>query len=396
MRDETRSRKQLIGELESLREELARLRDIDLAAARLKCAEHLASGLAHNFNNILTPILGYAQLGISNYPDDRNLTKYLDEISKAADRAAHLTNLLLAFSGRQVRQPRIVDLNALILDMTPTLLGVTGDNIELKVVVDRDLCAVEIDPKQFRQVMVNLVTNSAEAISHGESKITIETDSHQTDYVRVSVIDTGNGISDDAKDHIFEPFYTTRPRWEKVGMGLSVCYGILSQNSGRIEFESEFGKGARFDVYLPRSDQEIDEMEDDAGHRPSRIDGETVLVVEEDTGIMDLAVRALREHGYAVLMASNFAEALNLVQDHDSGNADYLLTSVVKPHANARDLDEAVRRVSPETRIVHVIGDDGFGENLFSKRFNPVLMLDKLKRGRAHKHGNKTAFDSID
>jgi two-component system, cell cycle sensor histidine kinase and response regulator CckA len=233
---------------------------------KMESVGRLAGGIAHDFNNVLTAIIGYSQLAMLEASAESNLSNHVQEIQKAAERAANLTSQLLAFSRRQVIEPKVINLNDLILDLDRLVRRLIGENIELVTLPSSDLGAVKVDPNQMEQVLVNLVVNARDAMPTG-GKLVIETRNAILDaryaqqhagavpgqYALLSVTDRGVGMSEEVKAHLFEPFFTTKEVGKGTGLGLATCYGIIKQNGGQIEVQSEPGQGTNVKIYLPCS-----------------------------------------------------------------------------------------------------------------------------------------------
>ncbi|MGH2542269.1 MAG: ATP-binding protein, partial [Ardenticatenaceae bacterium] len=340
-------------------EELRHAQEQLVHAQKMECVGRLAGGVAHDFNNLLTPIMGYAQLAImalSSSGNDKMRTNLI-EIQKAAERASNLTRQLLAFSRRQINEPKVFGLNTMIVDMDKMLRRLIGEDIELATLPQPDLGMVEIDPGQMEQVLMNLVVNARDAMPTG-GKITIETanvtldaeyarrtpDVTPGEYVALTVSDTGTGMTEEVKAKIFEPFFTTKEDGKGTGLGLATCYGIAKQNGGHIAAYSELGHGTTFKVYLPRIEGEANAsapVRNDAGEMPRGT--ETVLLVEDEQAVRELGARVLQEQGYAVIEASNGVEALQFVEEHPELQIDLLLTDVVMPQMGGRELSERLR-----------------------------------------------------
>ena len=288
----------------------------------------------------------------------------LAEILRASERAKVLTNQLLAFSRKQVVRPTRVDLNATIRDLSRMLARVIGENIELDLQLDV-VPPVIADVGQIEQVVMNLAVNARDAMPFG-GRLTIRTARAAMDasaarargldpgeYAALVVSDTGSGMTADVRHRIFEPFFTTKEVGKGTGLGLSTVYGIVKQSSGHIEVSSEPGKGTTFRVHLPRG---VGKLAEAAPERPSPTHGvETVLLVEDEPMVLDLASRVLRSHGYRVLVASNATEALQVAREH-AGKVDLLLTDVVMPGLPGPELAARLETVTPGLRVLYVSG----------------------------------------
>jgi PAS domain S-box-containing protein len=349
--------------------ERKRLEEQLMQSQKMEAVGQLAGGVAHDFNNILTAIVGYTDLLASEYePGDRHLED-LEEIRKAARRAAALTRQLLAFSRKQALEPRVIDLNSIVQNLEKMLRSLISENIELRAHLAGDLASTRADPNQVEQIVMNLAINARDAMPDGGT-LTIETANATLDeayaaqhvsvipgdYVMLAVTDIGCGMDEETQSRIFEPFFTTKPVGRGTGLGLSTVYGIVKQSSGNIWLYSEVGKGSTFKVYLPVVPDELEEAatsQSSTAARPGR--GETVLLVEDDEQLRRLAHRALAVHGYTILEADRGATALDISRLH-KGRIDLLLTDLVIPDTNGRKLAEAVRASRPGLRVLFMSG----------------------------------------
>jgi PAS domain S-box-containing protein len=335
-------------------------------AQKMEAVGQLAGGIAHDFNNILTAILGYSDLILARSPKKDGARHYVEEIRKGGERAAALTRQLLAFSRRAATQPRTVDLNAALRDLGPMISRLVGENIAIALELSQEPAPVRIDPSQLEQVIVNLVVNARDAMPQGGS-IRIRTEeidgstvedgpregeSVPAAYQRLSVADTGSGIPADVRQHIFEPFYTTKDPGQGTGLGLATVYGIVQQNHGRIRVDSEEGRGTVFEILLPRA-----EGRSQPADGPVNIRGgnETILLVEDDAGLLVLGREVLAELGYVVLAARGGIEALELAR-RTAGKIDLVLTDVVMPQMGGRDLAMRLLEARPDVRVLFVSG----------------------------------------
>lgn len=337
-------------------------------ATKMEAVGRLAGGVAHDFNNLLTSIAGNAELAQMDLGPRHPVSECLAEISKAAESAAALTRQLLAFSRRQVIQPRALDLNALIEGLNKMLKRVIGDDVVLGGRLSPDLGSVRIDPGQFDQVLLNLAVNANDAMPNG-GRLIIETSNVELDadysathpdtppgrYVLLCVSDTGEGMSEDVRQHIFEPFFTTKAQGKGTGLGLATVFGIVKQSSGTVEVYSEIGLGTTFKIYLPRVDeapQAFDSMRPPA----SPVGGtETVLLAEDNSSVLLFAKTLLDKLGYRVLFAGTGAAALDAAQNYRGGIA-LLITDVVMPSMNGRELAERLALIHPETKVLFTSG----------------------------------------
>ncbi len=323
-----------------------------LNAQKLESLGRLAGGVAHDFNNLLTGISGYASLLHERTNGDADLARDVGEIKRAADRATELTKQLLAFGRRQMLRPRPLDLNAVLTQVGGLLQRLLGDHIELIVRPGADLGVVQADPGQVEQVIVNLVVNARDALPAG-GRVTIETRNAGDDWVELVVADDGVGMDESTRSQIFEPFFTTRD--EGVGLGLASVYGIVHQSGGAVTVESDPGAGAIFTVRLPRVNEAAEiEPPPSIGPEP-RKGSETVLLVEDEDVVRDLARRVLERHGYTVFACAHGAEAVELSDRHD-GVIDLLLTDVVMPGLRGYEVASKVSATRPEIKILYMSG----------------------------------------
>ena len=337
-------------------------------AAKMEVVGQLAGGVAHDFNNILTAILGYADLLAAELPAADRLLEDVDEIRKAAHRAAALTRQLLTFSRKQVIEPRVVGLNALVDNMDKMLRPILGENVELRTAPAADLLAVRADPNQLEQVILNLAINARDAMPVG-GKLTIETANVELDehyaarhvtvvpgrYVMLAVSDTGIGMDEATQARIFEPFFTTKDPGRGTGLGLATVYGIVKQSGGSIWVYSELGKGATFKIYLPAVDAPAEDLSTPAAATHGLAGTETVLVVEDDEQLRHVARRALAARGYTVLEADRGATALAIARRHP-GPIHALLTDVTIPDMDGRALAATLRAERREMRLLYMSG----------------------------------------
>src|SRR5437016_5837773 len=311
-------------------------------AQKMEAVGRLAGGVAHDFNNILTAITGHAELLLEDlgHHDPRRVD--VDEIRRSAERAAGLTRQLLAFSRQQVLQPKVVDLNALVLDMDKLLRRLIGEDVELATVLDAALGRVTADPGQLEQVIVNLAVNARDAMPQG-GKLTLETRNIDLDssytlehslvkpgpYVQLTVSDSGIGMDEETQAHAFEPFFTTKPKGQGTGLGLATVYGIITRARGHVQVSSEPGSGTTFTILLPATGRGAV-----ARQEPERAGcggaGETVLVVEDEPAMRDVTRRILSRNGYHVITASGGHEAIDIAANRADA-IDVVLTDVVMP-----------------------------------------------------------------
>jgi two-component system, cell cycle sensor histidine kinase and response regulator CckA len=339
-----------------------------LQAQKMESVGRLAGGVAHDFNNMLGVILGYAELALDKVAEKDPLHADLNEIITAARRSADITRQLLAFARRQTIAPKVLDLNDTVEGMLRVLRRLIGEDIDLQWLPDGGLWPVNIDPSQVDQILANLCVNARDAI-HGVGKITIETENVHFDpqycrdhigftagdYVLLAVSDDGCGMDAEIRGHLFEPFFTTKDAGQGTGLGLATVYGIVRQNNGFINVYSEPGGGTTFKIYLPRHTEAIEtlpavlKLENKTGR------GETILVVEDEAAVLKLACAILEGLGYNVLAAAIPAEAEKMAGKHD-GRIDLLITDVVMPQMNGRQLAARIQALYPGLRTLFMSG----------------------------------------
>jgi CheY-like chemotaxis protein len=337
----------------------------------------LAGGVAHDFNNILGVIMGYGEILKRRIPAADPLQGKVAEILKAADSAAGLTRQLLAFSRKQVLQPRVLDLNLVVADMDKMLRRLIGEDIELKTALREPLGSVRADPGQIEQVLMNLVVNARDAMP-GAGSLLIETAAVDLDasslalhpgarpgpHVLLAVSDTGEGMDKETTSRIFEPFFTTKAVGKGTGLGLSTVYGIVEQSGGLVEVYSEKGVGTTFKVYLPRIGATVEPVEAPAAPRPRRAASETILLVEDEPALRAVVRETLVQGGYLVLEAGTPRQALLVAEGHE-GSIHAVLTDVVMPEMSGRELAERLSPLRPHAVVVYMSGytDDAIGHH---------------------------------
>jgi signal transduction histidine kinase len=350
-----------ITERKALQEQLVQ-------AQKMEAVGRLAGGIAHDFNNLLTAIKGNADLALMDLPAATPLRSDLEEIQAAAERAARLTRQLLMFSRKQVAEVEPLDLNQLLQDLEKMLRRILGEDVDLHLRTASDIGLVEADRGQMEQVVMNLVINARDAMPKG-GKLTIETTQVELDadyarlhaevtpgpHVVLSVSDTGQGMDAETQRHIFEPFFTTKPEGRGTGLGLATVYGVVKQCRGHIWVYSEPERGTVFKIYLPVSAALAREPA-----RPSlgaAVPGgtETIVLVEDETGVRDLAVRVLERFGYSVITTHSPLEALEVFQTR-GGPLDLILTDVVMPKMSGPELIEQVRSIRPDIKVLFMSG----------------------------------------
>ncbi len=362
---------------------------------KMEAVGRLAGGVAHDFNNLLTAIKGNTEILLADLPPASPLREELQEISRASDRAARLTRQLLAFSRRQVLQPRVLDLNATLAEMEKMLRRVIGEDVELVLSLDPELGYVEADPGQVEQVLVNLVVNAREAMPTG-GRLEVATRSapagESGGRVCMTVRDTGVGMDEATLARAFEPFFTTKE--EGSGLGLSTVYGIVEQSGGRVRVESAPGKGTAFHVHLPEARSAAPAPPPPAPAARAPRGAGSVLLVEDEDSVRLFTSRLLERGGYTVLQAGDAAAALELLHGEAAG-VDLLLTDVVMPRMSGRVLAERALALRPGLRVLYMSGytDDALarhgvleeGVHLIEKPFAPEALLARVHEvlGRA-------------
>ena len=367
---------------------------------KLETAGRLAGGVAHDFNNLLTAILGTSELLLAGLAPGTAEREDVEEIKRAATRAANLTRQLLAFSRRQVLQPRTLDLNQLVHGVETMLRRLIGEHITLGTRAAEHLWRVRADPGQLEQVIVNLCVNARDAMPTGGTLV-VETDNvhfpgaaHGAEaimpagpYVLLTVTDTGTGMEPQTLGHIFEPFFTTKEPGRGTGLGLATVYGIVKQSGGFIFVDTEPGRGSRFRIYLPRVEGVIEGPDTPAEPRPARATG-TILLVEDEEAVRRLARRVLEEVGYRVLEAADGPEALRLAGRWDDA-IDLVVTDVIMPGMSGQELSARLRQQRPWLKILYVSGytDDAIlqhgtllpNTSFLQKPFTPAGLAQRVQ-----------------
>ncbi|HEV2591606.1 MAG TPA: PAS domain S-box protein [Gaiellaceae bacterium] len=326
-------------------------------AQKMEAVGRLAGGIAHDFNNLLTAISGYTEFLIGSIEDERQ-RRHAEEIKRAAQRAASLTGQLLAFSRRQVLQPRVVNLNAIVTDMDMMLRRLIGEDVELVFHADQSLGAVRADPTQIEQVIINLVVNARDAMPSGGS-LTIETMNvaeGDAELVVMRLTDTGIGMTEDQRQRLFDPFFTTKEGG--TGLGLATVYGIVEQSGGTIVVDSEPGIGTSFRITLPRVANEAEAPAPPLPVTPPRVGTETILLVEDEAVVRRLVAEILETSGYTVLQAGDGPSALELLR-RNNRPVELLLTDVVMPGMSGREVAQAVTSMRPGTQVLYMSGYTG-------------------------------------
>jgi PAS domain S-box-containing protein len=368
---------------------------------KMEAVGRLAGGVAHDFNNLLTVIKGYSELMLDQVKAGDPLRDEVEEVKKAADRAAALTRQLLAFSRKQVLEPKVLDLNQVVANLEKLLRRLLGEDIHFETQLAQDLGRVKADPGQTEQVLMNLAVNARDAMPIG-GKLTISTsnitmDAHgQTEqaipggvYVVLRVSDTGIGMDAETRSRIFEPFFTTKEQGKGTGLGLSTVYGIVKQSGGYIAVQSEPGMGATFEIYFPRVDGAVEAAGSATGAEKGRRGFETILLVEDEDGVRALTRQILQKHGYTVLETRHGGEALLACENHKEP-IHLLLTDVVLSQMSGRELAQRLSTMRPEMRVLYMSGysEDaivqhgvlGSGSFFLQKPFNTEVLITKVRQ----------------
>jgi signal transduction histidine kinase/DNA-binding response OmpR family regulator len=374
-------------------------------AQKMEAIGRLTGGVAHDFNNILTAILGNCSMILDDLGANHPLRVEAEQIYSAGQRAAALNHQLLAFSRQQVLQPRIVNLNGIVSNVEKMLRRLIGEHIALLTRLEEPLALVKADIGQIEQILLNLVVNARDAMPQG-GQLTIETANVELDqrytqqhmgvtpghYVMLAVSDTGVGMSAEVQARLFEPFFTTKAVGQGTGLGLATCYGIVKQHGGQIWVYSELGHGTTVKVYLPRTSEEEDQEEEQRGAEELSLTtpggSETVLLVEDERAVRELAARVLRQLGYTVLEAADGRQALELACVYGEA-INLLLTDVVIPYGNGADLAAQLQQMHPQLKVLFMSGyaDQtlvhhdilGAGAAFLPKPFIPKLLARKVR-----------------
>ena len=337
-------------------------------AQKMESVGRLAGGVAHDFNNMLSVILGHTELALERIAPSQPLHADMEEIRKAAEHSAGLTRQLLAFARKQTVSPKVLDLNQTVSGMLSMLQRLIGEDIELEWMPDGNLWPVRMDPSQIDQILANLCVNARDAIS-GVGRVTIETKNaafdetycadhpgfRQGDYVLMAVSDNGCGMIKETLAHLYEPFFTTKVMGKGTGLGLAMVYGIVKQNSGFINTYSEPAQGTTVKIYLPRYVTKIDQMQERATEQSVKRGDETILLVEDEPAILNMAKMMLQRLGYTVLAANTPADAIRMARAHD-GQIHLLMTDVIMPEMNGRDLAQTLLSFNPGLKYLFMSG----------------------------------------
>lgn len=339
-------------------------------AQKLESIGRLAGGIAHDFNNMLTVINGYSDLALRGLSHDDPLRRKIGEIKTAGERAAELTNQLLAFSRRQLLKTKVLDVNPIISNTTLMLQRLIGEDIQLVEDLSPDISKIEADSGQLSQILMNLIINSRDAMPQG-GNITIKTENvylneefvdhnigaNVGDHILLKIADTGTGMEEEIKNHIFEPFFTTKDVGRGTGLGLSTVYGIVNQFGGYISVESAVGVGTTFDIYLPAFEESVDNTENQRTTINFTHGTETILLVEDEELVRKLSQQFLETAGYKVIEAENGAQAIAICEQMNN-EIDMLITDVVMPEMSGRELADKLSEICPRVLFTSGYTDD--------------------------------------
>jgi PAS domain S-box-containing protein len=372
-------------------------------AQKMEAVGTLAGGIAHDFNNLLTVVTGYCQILLEQHQKDPQSTRSLEQILRAADRATALIRQLLAFSRRQMLQPRVVNVNTLVQSVGKMLQPLLGERVQIVVNTVADLAMVKADPGQLEHILMNLAVNARDAMPRGGT-ISIRTGithisadlvpkhhgSSTGPYVVLSVSDTGSGMDAKTLAHVFEPFFTTKDPGKGTGLGLSMVYGIVKQSGGYITVESAPGQGTTFRIHLPLTGEPEDLPATDRPTTARKAGSGTILLVEDEAAVRQLVNAILTSHGYTVLMADTPAHAMTLCRKASQG-IDILLTDVVMPGVTGPDLAKQLLALRPELKVVYMTGYageslaeqglGGDGVSVLQKPFTAAALEEKIRHG---------------
>jgi two-component system, cell cycle sensor histidine kinase and response regulator CckA len=380
------------------------LQDQLIRSQKMEAFGQLAGGVAHDFNNFLTTILGYSDLLLDEIGMKGAVADHIGEIRSAAGRASVLTAQLLAFSRKHPLAPQVIEVNSLLTNLERSLLRLLGEDISVQCHFDRAGLHTKVDPGQLTQIILNLVVNARDAMRYG-GRLTLETASRTVDaaaeqeinseelepgeYVRLSVTDNGVGMTDEVKQHLFEPFFTTKDEGRGSGLGLATSYGIVRQSGGHICVDSQLGRGTTVHIFLPRVPAPPPPSYKRPGGNKMPKGVENILVLEDDISVRHISVRVLRSLGYDVIEAANGDDAQQLIGERGGKKIDLLLTDMVMPHMSGRHFADWLRQTSPQTKVVFISGyleeslppGDRRDQGMFflPKPFDPEQLATKIR-----------------
>jgi len=364
----------------------------------MEAVGQLAGGIAHDFNNILTAVIGYAHMLKMKLKDDKKLGSYADNILSLSDRAANLTQSLLAFSRKQIINPRPVNLNEIIRTVEKLLSRIIGEDMQLKAVLSARDLIIMADHLQIEQVLMNLATNARDAMPEG-GRLTIGTEDVDIDhefikehgygtegaYAVMSVTDSGAGMARETREKIFEPFFTTKETGKGTGLGLSMVYGIIKQHDGYINVYSEPGEGTTFRIYLPLIEAKADEIKPDF-IKSLETGTETILLAEDETEVRAFTRKLLEEYGYKVIDAKDGDDTIDKFKLHKD-KIELVILDVIMPNRNGREVCEAIKKITPDIKVLftsgypadHIDGMIGKGSVFILKPVSPTKLLQKIR-----------------
>jgi len=399
----TRRLKQEVAESRQAQLALQERQEWVMRQERLAVVGRMTAGLAHEFNNITTIIQGHASLLMDNPKLDEDSIKSLAQITDSVERMAKLIRQMLAFSRKQVMQPKALDLGLTLANTSDTLRGLLGARANLRFEIAPHLPPIMADPEMFQQMVINLVVNARDAMNTGgqltiraneaifvAADIPAQSERKAGRFVRLSVADTGSGMDNETMQHLFEPFFTTKEVGQGSGLGLATVYGMVNQQQGWIEVESKLGRGTTFDLYFPVTDEPLETPEKHETSLEVRGGKETVLVVEDEMILRELLREILTSHGYRVLEAGNGLEA-QTIWEESREEVDLLLTDIAMPHGlSGRDLADKLRKDNPRLPVIFSSGyshemierseDASLGVSYLSKPYNPVQLAQSVRR----------------
>ena len=372
-----------------------------LHVQKMESIGRLAAGVAHDFNNVLSVIIGYSDLLLGSIPSDDPVHEKIKRIHESGNQAATLTRQLLAFSRKQVLEKKVVSINTIIRNFLKILGKMVGEDIVITTYLSEESCTVEADPGQIEQIIMNLIVNARDAMPNG-GEIIIETAEVMLDqyfvnrhrevkpgrYVLMAISDTGEGMDEHVLSKIFDPFFTTKEHGKGTGLGLATVYGIVKQHNGYIYAYSEKGRGTTFKIYLPASTKPEEEVDGKSAVRALLEGNETILIVDDNASIRQLIVETLKPLGYNCLQAGCGEDAVNVLRKH-GGEVHLLLTDVVMPGMSGRELAETIRKERPGIKVIfmsgyteNIIAHHGVlehGINYISKPVTPVTLTQKIR-----------------
>jgi signal transduction histidine kinase len=373
-----------------------------IEAQKMEVIGQLASGVAHDFNNILGVIIGYGDLIMADLEPDSPLRKYVEEIRQAAERGAGLTRQLLVFSRKKNVQPIVLDLNDVVKNVDKMLHRLIGENIEMMIVSGKEIGRIKADSGYIGQVLMNLAVNARDAMPNGgeltiaTSNVTLDesfTRAHAGttpgDYVMLSVTDTGTGMTKEVKARMFEALFTTKPTGKGTGLGLTTCQTIVRQSGGHIDVDSDVGKGTTFKIYFPRVDKSVEAASGPDQRGPLPRGTETLLVVEDEPAVRYLARGVLEAQGYEVLLASDGQDALQVAHKHKGSPIRLVVTDVIMPLMSGKAMADRLKTTYPDLKVLFTSGytDDAIahhgvlerGVEFLAKPYTPATLTSKVR-----------------